>query len=117
MNRLEQRYADHLEAKRQAGEVLEWHFEPETLQLAHGCAYRPDFRVVGQDGVVCFHEVKGYKRPLGMAKLKIAAELHPYAFYLVQVRRKRDGGGWAITRIRPRGCEDDGVRVEGAACA
>jgi len=83
-NAWERQYADHLEAKRVRGEILRWDYEPETLRLADRTTLCPDFRVVLPDGLIEFHEVKGFRREDAMIKIKVAAELHPYKFVLVQ---------------------------------
>ena len=97
MNSLERAYAQHLEAKRQRGEILRWDREPVKLRLADLTYYTPDFRVIAADGTEEFHETKGFMRDDANVKLKVAAELHPYRFYLVKQLPKKSGGGWEIT--------------------
>jgi len=103
MNQLESDYAAHLEQRRLAGEIREWAYEPERLILGRSCSLLPDFRVVTSDGYIEVHETKGQLRDDAWAKLKIAADLHPYRFFLVRRRRKKDGGGWDIQEVPPRG--------------
>lgn len=108
MTATERRYADVLEAMRLNGEIDRWDFEPETFTLAKDCRYTPDFRIVRNDGVVIFVEVKpaGWEhipnQANGRTKIHVAAELHPYVFWRAVERCKRDGGGFAITEIEPR---------------
>jgi hypothetical protein len=97
MGKLEKRYvAEVLDPQKLSGEVLEWAFEPENLRLADRTFYVPDFRVVKNDGTIEFHEVKGMWEAKARVKIKVAAELHPYRFVAVMVKRKRDGGGWSV---------------------
>lgn len=101
MNRLEAAYAEVLEQRRLAGEIQRWDYEPERLILAKRTSYLPDFRVVLANGELEFHETKGFVRDDAIVKLKVAARLHPYRFYLVRKLPKRDGGGWDIREIQP----------------
>ena len=50
MNKTESRYAEHLQIKLLAGEILEWRFEPIRLKLAPKTFYTPDFAVVMPGG-------------------------------------------------------------------
>lgn len=81
-------YALILEAKRQAGEILWWQYEPITLKLAPKLSYTPDFFVMLPTGELIAIEVKGFPRDDAMAKLKIAAKLFPFRFLLVKANRK-----------------------------
>jgi len=98
MNQTEARYAAHLDTLQRAGTILRWDFEPEKLRLATAAFYSPDFRVVMPDGTVEFHEVKGrkgagfYAREDARLKVRIAAEMHPYRFFVVWPRK--GGRGW-----------------------
>lgn len=88
MNREESSYALFLEARKRAGEIADYAFEPEKFRLADKTFYTPDFRIVLPDGLVEFHEVKAYwakAKRVGWeddarVKIKVAAELHPYHF-------------------------------------
>ena len=46
MNKTEKRYADYLEIRKKAGEILEYRFEPFKIRLAASTFYTPDFMVV-----------------------------------------------------------------------
>jgi len=94
MNGLERDYAAYLQVARLAGEIAEYSFEPEGLRLANRTVYWPDFRIVHLDGVVEFHEVKGHWREDARAKIKIAADIHPYVFRAVTRKSRRDGWKW-----------------------
>ena len=106
MNRSERQYAAHLQEQLLAGRIARWDREPESLRLADNTTYRPDFRVVALDGTVEMHEVKvggaRYYDPAfhhahrdGWVKLKVAAELHPYSFFLIWP----DKGEWKRREI------------------
>lgn len=85
MNKLERRYADHLEMLRSTHSDIErWDYEPEKLRLAEGAWYTPDFRIIFKDGTVEFHETKGFMREAAHVRLKVAADQHPYIFRLVR---------------------------------
>lgn len=94
-SKLEADYADHLAMLLQAGVIARWDYEAEKFRLADGAWYTPDFRVVYPDRHVEFHETKGYRREAAIVRVKVAAELHPYPFVLVE--RKR--GQWKCTTI------------------
>jgi len=52
--------------------------------------------------VVEFWEVKGQRRPTGIAKIKIAASQNKWAtFWLVSKQTRKQGGGWHIERVLP----------------
>lgn len=59
MNRTEESYAAILEARKQAGEIIEWHFEAITLKLADNCRHTLDFTIFHTDGSFEFVNVKG----------------------------------------------------------
>lgn len=101
MNQLELAFSQYLELLRQSGVIAGWAFEPETLRLAKRTGYTPDFRVLDSECGVSFYEVKGFMRDDAAVKLKVAAEMHPYRFFLVEKKKKRDGGGWDIREIEP----------------
>jgi len=95
MNDTEAAFCEHL--SRRVG----WYcaFEPETLTLAKGVKYTPDFRTC-VDGVTTYYEVKGSKRtrptkrfPLGNivpiiteqahVRFKVAAAMYPQCRFLL----------------------------------
>lgn len=97
MNKLEAAYAERLRIQQAAGEIAEFAFEAVTLKLAADCRLTPDFFVVMPDGVVEFHETKGFMEGDAAVKLRVAADKFPFRFKLVKQRAKRDGGGWEFT--------------------
>ena len=96
MNKTEARYAGHLQQLSLAGEVCYFKFESVKLRLADSTFYLPDFLVMKSDGVIEFHEVKGFMRDDAAVKIKVAADLFPFRFLLVKAGRK---GSWDITTI------------------
>lgn len=100
MNGTESEYASILEARRRAGEILEYQYEALTLKLADNTRYTPDFLVMTTCGDLELHEVKGgFIREDGWQKLKIAAGMFPFRFFLCQKLAKKDGGKWSIREI------------------
>lgn len=93
----EPRYAAYLDEQITAGAIARQDYEPETLVLGTGARFTPDFRVVRNDGVVEFHEVKGRKREAAIVRLKVAARLHPYIFRMVKWNSKAKS--WDSSRI------------------
>lgn len=90
MNKTEQAYSLHLEAQRQAGDVLWWAFECLKLRLADATFYSPDFAVLLSDGTLEAHEVKGHWQDDARVKIKVAASLFPIRFRAFQ----KQGGAW-----------------------
>lgn len=96
MNKTEARYAGILEARRLAGEVVRWWFEPMNLKLAESTHYRCDFLVLMADGTLAIHEVKGgFVTEDAWVKTKLAARLFPFPVYVAQWRSKQ----WHITEL------------------
>jgi hypothetical protein len=94
MNRTEAAYAQTLEARKQAGEVVWWEYEGITLKLADDTRYTPDFAVMLANGEMEMHETKGFLREDAWIKLKVAARQFPFRFWLVKKVKPSDGGGW-----------------------
>jgi len=88
MNKTEQAYSDHLELRKQAGEVKWFKFEGLKFRLADNTFYTPDFAVMLANDQLEVHEVKGYWKDDARAKIKIAADLYPLRFIAVKKVRK-----------------------------
>lgn len=100
MNKTEAEYAQMLEARRVSGEIQWWAYEAMTLKLADNTRYTPDFLVMLADGALEVHETKGgFIREDGWLKLKVAAGMFPFRFFLCQKASKKDGGGWSIKGV------------------
>ena len=94
MNRTEREYADLLEARRIAGEVQHWSFEPIKVRLADRTFYTPDFLVVLASGELELHEVKGaFVMDDARVKWKLCAEHFPARLVWAQ---KLKGGVWKV---------------------
>lgn len=83
MNKRERAYEIHLEAERKAGRVLWFLFEGIKLRLAEKTFYTPDFVVMTADGLIEFHEVKGFWEDDARVKIKCAAESFPFRFLAI----------------------------------
>lgn len=84
MNEWEAKFAQTLEARKKAGELVWWAYEPIRIRLADGTFYRPDFVTVDQHGRTEIYEVKGFMREASRVRLRVATEKLPYQFYLVR---------------------------------
>lgn len=73
-------------------------YEAIKLPLADRTTYTPDWVVVTRDGIE-FHEVKGFPRAAGMVKLKIAAEMYPWAKFVLATKKN---GRWVLRLIPSR---------------
>lgn len=90
MNKTEQAYADLLELRKQAGEVVWYKFEGIKFRLADNTFYTPDFAVQLENGELEAHEVKGFWEEDARVKIKVAAALYPIRFVAV----KKAGKTW-----------------------
>lgn len=105
MNGTEAAYASVLMARKLAGEIDRFDFEPEKLRLANNTYFEPDFRVITIDGFIEFHEVKACDRDGNFlceddarVKWKVAAEQHPmYGFRMCG--RLAKSAGWKIESL------------------
>jgi len=99
MNRLEARYAQHLDLQLKAHLIASWAYEAVRLKLAPLTTYTPDFWVAMNDGRVQLHEVKGkFFRDDAKVKLKVAASNYPM-FDFKLVHQNMDGS-WDLVEIR-----------------
>lgn len=90
LNKLEQEYYTHLLRLKANGEIHDCMPQPLKLNLAPGlaCTYTPDFMVVRNDGILEFHETKGYWHDDARVKIKVAADKYPFVFVAVTKPRK-----------------------------
>lgn len=99
LNKTEQAYANYLSKLQAVGGIL-WHkFEGIKLRLADNTFFSPDFAVMMPNGEIQIKEVKGYMLDDANVKIKVAASIFPFRFFIVRARPKKDGGGWTETEI------------------
>lgn len=87
-SRWEANYARYLEALKIGGFISEWLYECETFWfdgVKRGCvSYKPDFKVIKQDGTFEFHEVKGWMDAKSITKIKRMKKYHPTITLIVR---------------------------------
>jgi hypothetical protein len=111
MNGLERRYAEYLEARKRLGEIADWRFDRIKIRIAHLCYITVDFAVMLPDGVIEFHETKGFMEGDALVKLKaVAEEFWWFRFVLVKALPKRDGGGFSFKEIECPGVQESHQR-------
>lgn len=100
MNKLEAGWAQQLEARRIAGEIEWWRYEPAKFRLTDGdklTTLTPDFMVMLANGEIEIHETKGFMQEDAAVKLKVFADQYPFRVYLVKHPNKTTG--WVVTEI------------------
>lgn len=111
LNKTERAYAQHLEARKRAGEIHDYRVHALKLLIVPGVPqsegvegvksvwFTPDFLVYENDGALSIHETKGFLDLAsdGYLKFKAAASLWPFPFYLVRKTSKANGT-WDIVR-------------------
>jgi hypothetical protein len=99
MNLTESRFAEALQVRKLAGEILEWQFEAMTFKLAPDCRYTPDFMVLHEDGTIEYVDAKG-GGPMdekSRVKIKTAAEkFWCFKWTIAKARTKKAGGGFEL---------------------
>lgn len=78
MNKLEKKYADHLDSLLFAGDILAWQFQPLKVKLAKATFYTPDFLVQEPDTTLTMVDVKGHWEDDARVKIKVAAQAFPF---------------------------------------
>jgi hypothetical protein len=94
MNKTEEAYAEILQARKLAGEVIRWEFESITFKLAPDTRFTPDFAVWLADGSMEFVDVKG-AGPISetsRVKAKCAAEKFPQFKFVIEQRLAKRAG-------------------------
>lgn len=94
-NKLEREYAAHLELLCKARVIKAWGYEQIRLRLADGAFYTPDFIVVAADEALEIHETKGFMREAARVRIKVAAEMHPFRFFIV----RKEGKTFALDAV------------------
>lgn len=104
-SKLEQLYWLYLQSRLKIGEIRRVDHHCERLLLGEGAWYTPDFRIIATDDTIEMHETKGgFAREASIVRLKVAAALHPYRFYLVKNKGTATAPRWEQTRVGS--CED-----------
>lgn len=98
MNKTEALYEKTLLARKMAGEIHDYKFEPVKLRLADSTYYTPDFLVVMADGEIWLHEVKGFWRDDARVKFKTAAEAFPWFGFCAITSGGKKGWHYEILR-------------------
>jgi hypothetical protein len=97
MNGTEKKYADELQLRLLAGEIIDWQFEAVKLRLADKTFYTPDFLVMYPNGDLEFVETKGHWEDDARVKIKVAADRYfMFKFTAMKPRAKKHGGGWSV---------------------
>ena len=99
MNKTEEAYAKHLQSLQHTGEVVWYKFEGVKLRLADNTFYSPDFAVMLASGEMVMMEVKGFMTDDANVKIKVAADMYPFRFFLVRKRAQKDGGGFSEVEV------------------
>lgn len=94
-NKMEADYEARLELLRIAGQVEWYKFEGVKLRLADNTFYTPDFAVMLANGELQMHEVKGFWQDDAKVKIKVAASIYPFAFFVVTRLRSN----WVVEQI------------------
>lgn len=99
MNATEAAYAARLELMLRAGEIIWYKFEGVKLRLADNTFYTCDFFVMTKEFELQCHEVKGSTfifEDDAKVKIKVAAEMYPFRFFVAFSRSKNKGGGFDL---------------------
>lgn len=105
MNKTEKAYADFLELRKRAGEILWYKFEGIKLRLADKTFLTPDFAIMNADLSIQLDDIKGFMMDDANVKIKVAADMYPFRFNIV--RKGKTPTSWIITQV---GRGDDAVR-------
>ncbi|MHB1798079.1 MAG: DUF1064 domain-containing protein [Vulcanimicrobiaceae bacterium] len=97
MNKLEASYAQQLEARKRLGEIAWYSYEAVKLRLARKTFLTVDFFVMLTNGDLEAHECKGWIEDDAAVKLKVAAAMYPFRFFLV--RHPNKATGWVIEEV------------------
>lgn len=101
MNKLEAAYSAVLEARKLAGEIVDFRYEAFKIRLAGNTTITPDFAVLTTDGVIELHDCKGGLFPeQNRVKWKVGVEQFPwFVWVLVRSVPKKHGGGFSFERF------------------
>lgn len=88
MNKLEREYAQELELRKKAGEIVEWRFEEHKVRIGKGAFYLVDFWVMLPYGLIEMHEVKGRWEEAARVRFRAAVDRHWYYSWKVVTKPK-----------------------------
>jgi hypothetical protein len=96
MNRTEAAYAELLDERKHARQIIEWRFHPMNVRLAPNTFYEVDWLVFAADLGLEIHETKGgFTTVHGQLKIKLCAAVLPFIrMFKVTRLAKKLGGGW-----------------------
>lgn len=79
------------------GKIKWFAYEPFRLRLADNTTYTPDFAYLTTGGQLVFVEAKGpFMRDDANVKLKVAAEMYPFRFFLYRQHKHKPAEFTAI---------------------
>lgn len=100
----EANWARYLNWQRDRGLIVSWEFEPETFEfpIKRGSRfYTPDFRVTLPDGMVEYHEIKGYMDQRSATKLKRMKKYHPAVKIVLIDKDRYQGVAQSVSALIP----------------
>lgn len=77
----ESNYGRYLDLLKRAGHIKSWEHEPDTFwfeEIKRGVrSYLPDFKVITDNDIVIYHEVKGFYDAKSLTKIKRFRKYYP----------------------------------------
>lgn len=95
-NNWEREFSQLLDMRKKSGEVLQYWYEGLRFQIGNGAWFTPDFPTLLATGEMVIYEVKGFRRPASIVRIKAAAKQYPFKFFIVT---KQKDGGWKYDEI------------------
>lgn len=87
MNKLEARYAQHLQSLQNVGQIHWWAFDAIKFRLAEKTFYTPDFLILKADDTLEVHEVKGFWEDDARVKIKVMADKFPLKVFAISLKQ------------------------------
>lgn len=111
MNGTESKYADYLEQRKLAGEIVWYAFECITLKIAPDCRLNVDFMVMLPDGTIEMLDTKGGKKNKRTGErtyhaeedaiIKVRTAAAKFSMFIFAVVFPTPGGGWGRKDFEP----------------
>lgn len=98
-NKGETRYAEYLELRKRAGDIIDYKVKPMSIRLAPRTFFEVDFLVIDKEGFLEIHDYKGHMEDDALVKLKVLAD--QYWFLRVFVVKEPRRGTYAYQEILP----------------